>query len=187
MVFTLQEAAWVATSVGAMIAGVSMFLAYRTLQRHHANFTADHDRSKKARAVDLILQWNENTLGHRRAIEAAFLGLLDKNKPGGVVQLSRQEATKIYNSQPNTLDWELRFHLIELLNFFEAVAVAWESGVADRELIERSFRGVLRNYYDGLHNFIAVVNELRETDPWEPYVTLIRRWEPQLPSLPSSR
>lgn len=180
----LQQIAWLAAAFGAMMAGMSTFFAYLTFRRQSASFIADHERSKKASAVDLILQWNQNTLIHRRSIETAFPGLLDRSTSRGVVELTKQQATNIYNSDPKSPDWELRFNLIELLNFFEAVAVAFESGVADRKLIEDSFRGVLRNYYEALHNFIVVVKESRGLNPWEPYVTLIRRWEPELPELP---
>jgi len=175
MVETLQVIAWVAGSLGALVTGCSAFLAYRSLQRQQISFQADHDRSKRALGVNLILQWNASTLSHRRAIEKTFPGLIDR-QDGKIVELTKQQAQEIYTAQPGSDHFELRFHLIELLNFFEAVAVAYQHGVADQVLIDQCFKGTLLNYHGALHNFMKAVEKSRGYNAWAPYENLINNW-----------
>jgi len=183
MAEVLQQVSWVASSIGILATGCSAYLAYRSLNRQQKIVKADHDRSKRAFAVKLLLKWNNNTLVHRRAIEKAFPGLLD-HKHGDYTQLTKKHATEIYNATNNESElFELRFHIIELLNFFEAVAMAYENSVADQEILETSFKGTLNNYYIALHDFLAIVEDCRQYQPWKPYITLVRRWNPNLPPL----
>jgi hypothetical protein len=176
----LQTASWIAGSLGLLTAGLSAFLSFRVLIRNVVSFRADHDRSRRAEALKLLLIWNDNVLTHRRAIEKQFHGILDND--GGIsdkVYLTEEHATKIYLAKlENVDDWELRFHIIELINFLEAISVAYIWGIADRELIEFSFKPTILNYSKALQHFVAVVIACRGHDPWKPYTELLELWKP---------
>jgi hypothetical protein len=182
----LQAASWVAGSLGLLFAGLSAFLAYLALRRNIAVFAADHDRSRKAQVLQLLLLWNDNVLKHRRAIEERFPGLLDiKRDFAGKVYLTEDHAREIYLSKPGSPDWDLRFHLIELVNFLEAIAVAYLWGAADRRILDESFRPTIINYSNALRNFVHAVQTCRGHDPWAPYTRLLKTWEqPALPPQP---
>jgi hypothetical protein len=175
----IQMISWIAGSAGLLVGGLSAFLAYKVLKRNIVSFRADHDRSRKAEALKLILLWNENALKHRRAIEKRFNNLLDiTNDFRTQAYLDKGEARKIYLSKPDEEDWELRFHLLELFNFFEAVSVAYLHGVADSELVEASFKSTLLHYNKALRPFVEFVEESRNYDPWKPFTELLGIWEP---------
>jgi hypothetical protein len=154
---------------------------------------ADHKRRMQEFAVKLVLDWNQNTLIHRRALEKAIPGLIDNRTDRRVAELTWEKASAIYHSSPQDGDqWELRFNIIQLFNFFEAVAVASETGVADREVIRRSFEGTLTKYAGALSQFVSVVSEARGYPPWAPVQVLLNRWKdlppiPNPPGLPERR
>ena len=177
---TLEEFAWIAGGAGGLMTGVSAFLAFLTLRRYHRTFAADHDRKKRDLALALVLQWNQNTARHRRAIEKVFPGIVDKRNDGTSSEFTRQRAEEIYKANPEEPDWELRFHIVELLNYFGAISVAAQQGIADLEIVRSCFKGTLTNYYKALDNFIDVVQESRGYNPWDSYQQMVRDWQPKL-------
>src|SRR5262249_7637081 len=107
--------------VSALIAAVGLLVTARTLR-------ANPDWNRRSFGAELVLQWNERTSAHRKAIKLYRPGLVDLRQ-GDIVEITRADAKGIYESRPNpgeiAPEWELRFHFIELLNFFSAVAAAY--------------------------------------------------------------
>jgi hypothetical protein len=126
----------------------------------------------------MTADWNLRTAVHRQAIEKIKPGLID-TAHGKVTEITNCYAHTIYSSKPGTPEWELRFHFIELLNYFEFVATAYENGVADKKMIEVGFKAVLVRWHKVLTNFIDTVAKSRGYRPeelWTPYQALVKRW-----------
>jgi hypothetical protein len=73
-------------------------------------------------------------------------------------------------------DAELRSHIIELLNVFEAIATAFRHHAVDRAMVEEQFRATLVRWKNILDPFIKIAWEnYRESEglPWEPYAELV--------------
>ncbi|MGF1638419.1 MAG: DUF4760 domain-containing protein [Cyclobacteriaceae bacterium] len=159
-------------NVISLITIIGLFLTFWTLK-------ANHDWNRRHYATNLIAEWNSKTFSHRKAIETMRPGLVDLDKNGDPVEITKRDATAIYlsNSTQNVELCELRFHFIELLNYFESISVAYRSGVGDQQIIEESVRSALIRWNDILVNFIQVVNEHRGYEPWEPYTTLVNYWK----------
>jgi hypothetical protein len=128
----------------------------------------------------IVTDWNERTADHRRALEKHMAGLIDR-RPGAPVQLTRDRAVAIYESEyggaggANDL-WDVRFHLFELLNYFEVVAIAYRHSTADRLIIDDAFKQTLSRWFDVLNDFITIVEDRRGYCPWQPYVDLVNEW-----------
>ena len=123
----------------------------------------------------MIAQWNDETSAHRKAIEKLRPGLIDLNKQGAVVELTKADATAIYTSKIDTPEWELRFHFVELLNYFEVIAVGYRNRVGDGQMIEESLRHVLIRWRKILRNFMEVVQEHRGYEPGDVHDRVVSR------------
>ncbi len=173
---------WLLEHITQILTVIGLFLTAWTLW-------TNHDWNRRQYAVNMLADWNARTSIHRKAIESLRPRLVDVDKTSHeVVEITGDDATKIYGSLPtdsDTTKWELRFHFVELLNYFEFISVAYSYNVADQQIIEESFRNVLERWYDILHEFINVVAENRRyknpESPWQPYVDLIKSWKATTP------
>ena len=159
------------TALGAVATAIGVFVAYRALK-------ANHDWNRRQYAVKLVEDWNPQTLVHRKAVEALLPGLIDVDKQSRkIAEITKQLALEIYASKSGEPYWELKFHLIELLNYFEPVSASYQNLVADEAMVRDSFKQPLENWYQALQNFITVVAENRRLNPWKPYTDVIARWK----------
>ena len=163
---------WLFPNIIPVITAVGLILTFWTLK-------SNHDWNRRHYATNLIVEWNNKTFSHRKAIEMIRPGLVDLDKKGDAVEITKKDAISIYTSVPNEKEnlWELRFHFIELLNHFEAISVAYRNRVGDQRIIEESVRNALIRWHDILTNFIQVVNDHRGYDAWEPFTTLVNYWK----------
>jgi len=162
---------WFLPNVGPILTALGLLFTVKTLK-------ANHDWNRRNYATNLVAEWNNKTFAHRKAIECLKPGLVDLNKQREPIEITKMDASTIYCSKPtDTQDWELRFHFIELLNHFEAIAVAYRNGVGDRIIIEESLGNSLIRWHEILVNFIKTVNEHRGYEAWEPYTNLVNYWE----------
>lgn len=162
-------------NVGPFLTAIGLFLTVWALK-------ANHDWNRRLYAANLVAEWNDKTAHHRRVIERIRPGLVDLDVTSkDVVELTKKDANAIYTSKPEDDGeeslWELRFHLIELLNHFESITVAYRNRVGDPQMMEESLRSPLIRWHDILHNFIQVVKEHRGYEPWEPYVVVVSYWK----------
>ena len=110
--------------------------------------------------------------------------LLDQqSKPEKLISLNRmlledafpEELAKSRDKQPSM--WETRNHCIALLNYFEFVTAAWENQVADREMIEHSFKNTILRWYRDLYEFMALMKNTRKYEPWPPLQRVVEHWK----------
>jgi len=163
------------TEIGVVITAIGVFLAFFTLR-------ANHDWNRRERAIAMAEKWNTQTLVHRKAIERAIPGLYDINKKSvTVVELSVNRATQIYLANPEDedqfSDWELRFHFIELLNYFEDVALSYLHQVGDQHILDEAISRPLLRWYAILSPFMKVVKEHRGYDAWEAFSSIVKIWD----------
>lgn len=159
-------------AVGAIGTLIGAFLVYRTLK-------CNHDWQRREYAINLIRDWNIHTSKHWQVLEGVFPHLRDVDRTGGTVtEITKQQAKDIYTCEPdNTRYWELRYHLVEMLNYLEYVSMSYEQKVADQEIVETSLKDIMIKYYDILKNLIDVVETCEGYLPWEPYTALIGKWK----------
>lgn len=164
IVYFTPPVAFVATATSA-------YMAYRALR-------ANHEWNRRQAALKIIEDWNDRTVTHRKAIETAIPGFvdIDQKKDVPLQIINPERAEKIYRSKPGTPDWDLRFHLIELGNYFEYIAFAYIHHVADRKILETAFLNTLSRWHQGMEHFILIVKKNRGYHPWQPFSDLIGHW-----------
>lgn len=154
--------------IGVVVAAVGAWLAYRTLK-------SSHDWKRRQYTMDLLRRWSDNAIEHAKALETAIPRILEQDQRADGSELTRQRATEIYLADAESPDWKLRYHIYELLNYYELVATSYLDGLADDKIIDEAFAQQVLRYHDRLKNFIDVVEERRGQHLWPP----IRRFVEQ--------
>lgn len=158
------------TLIGVIATAFGVWMAYRTLR-------ANHEWNRRQYIIDIMREWGVKAIAHAKEIEKAFPTLLDEDSSQEGNELTRKRAIEIYTCKPDHPDWELRYHIYEILNYFEIVATAYLDGVADDKIIEGTFRDQMIRYYDRMHNFIKIVEERRGHNPWPPYKYFVEKFK----------
>ena len=112
---------------------------------------------------------------HRNTIEAYYPGLYNSEF---FDLLNRSEAQALYettqSADPNL--YAVRQSIVDLLNYFEVVALMVDRGIADEDIV-RAFAGsAMMRWYSALAEFAAVYNERRAVCVWAPYYRLMEAW-----------
>ena len=111
--------------------------------------------------------------------------LLNQRSPSETVRLNRMLLEDAYpkeiaaSSEKHPSLWETRQHIVALLNYFEFVAAALENQVADREMIENSFKHTILRWHRDLYEFMVLIKKTRNYEPWPPLQRLVDHWKKQ--------
>lgn len=160
-----------------------------------------HEWYRRHFAVEMIREWNNHSKTHKAAIENAYPQLFrDEGQREARPRIDKEEARRIYFSikddgtgdptktvSTNGSDdptkivdsarWETRNHCIALLNYFEFVASAWENQVADRQMLEDSFKKTILRWHHDLEEFMTVMAKTRQYEPWPPLQRVVAQWK----------
>ncbi|MBC6426072.1 MAG: DUF4760 domain-containing protein [Ekhidna sp.] len=161
--------------IAILVAIIGFFLTIRKLK-------ADHDWKRREFTANMIADWNQKTSSHRKEIERLMPGLIDKiERKEEITKITQSKAREIYESLPDKdgTNWKLRFHFLELLNYFEYISSVYLNRVADKKMVEESFKTTLIQWNRILNHFIEEVKTHREYQnkkPWGPYHEVIKLW-----------
>lgn len=168
--FEIELALRFVTTFGAIGTCIGAWLAYRSLK-------ANHDWQRRQYAIGILRDWNDITADHAKAIEKAFPYIRDIDRIRGAInEITRDQAKEIYTCDPKHPYWELRFHIVELLNHLEFIVAAYSQNVADQEFVTEVFKRPLIKWYNILKNFLEIVEQCEGNQPWELYVAHVTRW-----------
>ncbi|MCG8373844.1 MAG: DUF4760 domain-containing protein [Balneolales bacterium] len=161
-------------TISLLIAGLGLILNFIRLK-------ANHDWNRRVEASKMIAEWNSETSKHRKAIEDIEPGIIDINinsDKAEIKEITKTRAAEIYSSNDvKSPDRELRFHFIEILNYFEYVASAYDNKVADKKMIEESFMNTMIAWEELLHNFIVEYGKHRKSNSWKPFTDVVNIWK----------
>jgi hypothetical protein len=164
-------AEWI-TAVMTTVIAISVFIAWRQLR-------ADHERSRRERAIELILEW-AMSLNPKASISRKFVETLNEEQS---LSLSKQESFNVEEKYKTLLSGcleecedsfksesgritlthrqitSIRWEVISYLNKLEAILSAWRHNVADKDIIEEQFKYLIRpeDGHELLPNFLKVV------------------------------
>jgi Domain of unknown function (DUF4760) len=152
-----------------------------------------HQWNRRHFAVEMIREWNNQSSLHKAAIENAYPELFREEGPQqSRPRIPKEEARRIYFSTKDEepkkngedpakivdpVRWETRNHCIALLNYFEFVAAAWENQVADRKMVEDSFKRTILRWHHDLEEFMNVMKSTRGYEPWPPLQRVVTKWK----------
>ncbi len=66
--------------------------------------------------------------------------------------------------------------IVGLINYFEGMSIAYNNGVADKKMFEKSFKKLIGRWYGRLEGFIQVYKKICECD-WKPFEELGENWK----------
>jgi hypothetical protein len=161
------------TALGAIGTLISALFILQTLK-------SNHDWQRRQYALDILRDWNKNTNESGHAVEKAFPGIRDIDKTTGRVnEISKDRAKRIYISNPESdgEDFALRCHIIQLLNYLEYVVTAYNSNVADEEVVLSGLKTPIIRWVTILANFLDIVEMCEGFQPWAPLRQTVKEWE----------
>lgn len=166
--------------VGSLSTAVGVFLAFLTLHN-------THEWNRRHYTVVFFDDWNERGRKHLAVLEKQFPDFfavpdiiskpeimeswcIDKNLAKKIVEAKSEPQV------PCTIETEIRGHLIELLNYFEGIATAYEQYVVDRVVIEESVGTVILNVWVYFQPAIDEFRKAKRRDPWPPLSRVVELW-----------
>ena len=163
------------SAIGVVGTIIGVFMVYDTLK-------CNHDWNRRKYTLDIMKEWNDNVMRYAIEVERVCPHLFDIDKKSStIVELTLEQATKIYTSTSQKEEDKdnvvVRHALNSILNQFEFLATAYMQNVADKQIIEESFKKQLIRLHKILSNYLKVVEEHRKYQPWEPYINLVEKWE----------
>jgi hypothetical protein len=179
----LDEEAWIAMEQSSILEAVLDFLGnvVTILGFPFAIWTLRLNRDWKRReyVMKLIEEWNARTIIHRQVVEKAIPTIWSGHHPNqAVVEFSEDFAKRVFFSKPSDqADWELKFHLNELLNYFELICSSWKYGIANKRIVKEMFQPVLvRWHWRILSRYICEIQREDHRDPWPIYSAVMNEW-----------
>ena len=168
------------TAVSSVSTAVGVLLALLTL-RH------THEWNRRHYTVEFLDDWNESARRHLTVLEKQFPEFfavpdfikdpnlmnswrLDQDRAKQLVEVKLE----LQGSDPNELG--VRGHLLELLNYFEGIATAYEQHVVDRAAIEESVGTIILDVCVYFQPFIEEMRKVNRRDPWPPLSRVVELW-----------
>lgn len=167
MLDTISEFAKLIGIIGTFI---GVWIAVRSLRENH-------EWNRRQYAMNIIVNWNQNTVEHAKAIEEQFPGIRYLDRMSGAMnEITLSRAIQILGAKPESEDFNVRFHIISLLNYFEYVALSASTQVADRDIIINTLSGPIRKWISVLHNFNNAVSQCWGFQPWDGLLKTVEQW-----------
>jgi hypothetical protein len=162
------------TVVGSVSTAVGIFLAILTLRD-------TQEWNRRQYTVDFLKNWNECTREHFVELEKQFpdfLAVPDFIKKPDLVEswCIDKEKAKLIAEVKSESDRKLRVHLVELFNYFEMIASAYEQHVVDRDAVQDSAGTVILDFCVYFQPFINEMRKSNRRDPWPPLSRVIDLW-----------
>ena len=161
-------------AVGSVSTAVGIFLALLTLRN-------THEWNRRQFTIQFLGNWNESTRKHFVALEKQFpefFAVPDFITKPDLMELwclDKNEAKKLIEVKSES-EIELRGHLVELLNYFEGIASAYEQYVVDREAVVDSAGTVILDFCVYFQPFIEEMRKINRRDPWPPLSRVVELW-----------
>lgn len=157
MNFGIAAGALAAGALGAYYVGRALA---QTIQQRSESIT----EQKIARAFEFHRRWNDPALAQ---IKANFRELIESGRAHmaeHVEELIDKDSAK-------------RLAVVEVLNFFEELAIAVHTGVADNDTLYRGFRGPLSEYYATLEPWVKRHRSSKKRPTmWIELEKLVEKW-----------
>lgn len=162
------------TAVGSVSTAVAVFLAL-------LSFRNTHEWNRRHYTIEFLGNWNESTRQHFVALEKRFPEFFAV--PDFITNPDLMESWCLDRNQAKELvevksadEIDLRGHIVELLNYFEGIASAYEQYVVDREAIEDSAMTVILDVCVYFQPFIEEMRKINRRDPWPPLSRVVELW-----------
>jgi hypothetical protein len=164
MTFGIGAGALAAGALGAYYLGRGLSETIRQRSESISEQKTARSEQKIARAFEFHRRWNDPALAQTKAIFREIIESGRAHVAEAVEQLIQNDRAK-------------RNAVVEILNFFEELAIAVHTGVADNDTLYRGFRGPLREYHATLRQWIEQHRSSKKRSTmWEELEKLVNEW-----------
>jgi hypothetical protein len=159
---------------GVVVAVISLIVSYQ-LSKQEYEWRREHF------TVELLGKFKDQVREHREILMQTFPALhhSDGGCPPSREQCARIIAAKkgAYLLDDKSDAFEVRHHVVSVLNIFEHVAFAYERQLGDRDAIEASFSPLILRWHGFFANFIEEQNREFGADMWPPLTRVAQKWK----------
>jgi hypothetical protein len=144
-------------AIGTVVAVIALLFTY-------LQFRDYHEFNRRAKAMELLSRFNAEVGPHREEIVKAFpkINNADAHQaPSRAQCLQIVQATTAGEKIPGITDdaLALQRHLNSVFNYFEDVAIGWDSSVADEKILDDSMTIPLLRWYETLSEYDQAVKD----------------------------
>ncbi len=170
----------VSQTLGILLVALSIYVSWRSFQEQQRSFHDQHEWNRRQYTSELLGRFNAELKDHRAPIMQAFPGLYHQVSSAPP---SHEECRKILKAQKGDFSvrgvdaFELRNHIVSVLNYFENVTLAWESQTGNQDTIKESLSLTILRWHDFFHNFILEANDEMGGDAWPPLNRVVGTWK----------
>jgi hypothetical protein len=160
----------IATPIGLLLTSAGLALSVKVMRNNH-------DWNRRQYAMNIVGSWSQETGDHSRAIEEYFPSIRGRsNEAGDLGEISKEVALKILRAEKGTPEFEIRFHIVSMMNYFEHVVAAYANCVADEKIITDHLRNPIDKWVHALGNFNEIAEQEWGYQPWEPLIQMVSFW-----------
>ena len=151
--------------LGTTVAVVGVFIAWQQYERAQRVFAM----------TEIVARWNDNTSDLKNTIEAQYPGLYNRDF---FDLLNKSQAQALFDATEasDAALFGVRQGIVELLNYFEYIALTCHTGVADETIVREFAGGAMKRWNIALAEFVHIYNEERGSCVWGPYYSLMEAW-----------
>jgi len=150
---SIEIATWIIAVVGAITTS--------TILIYYRQYKSDHERSRREKAVDLLVEWTKN-LNEKSSLAKKFAETLDQkqslclfNQETFMTEVKNKKLLDAYfakkiEAKDNKIHLsmedvaQLRWDVISYLNLLEAILTAWRHNIADKDMILEEFKYLVK-------------------------------------------
>ncbi|HZF13514.1 MAG TPA: hypothetical protein VFE33_32375 [Thermoanaerobaculia bacterium] len=161
-------------TMGVLVAAASLVLSLWGIREQH-------EWNRRQQALTILEKFNSEVAPHRTAIFAAYPGINDENtnqiptheECQTIIKARKPGETKIRGIDA----FELRSHLVSVLNYFEDLAIAWEYQVGDQTILEEAAAPVILRWYQVFQPCITEMDKEAGESVWPSLERVVASWE----------
>ena len=171
---TLKLALAVIQTLGIVLAAASLVVALYGIRQQH-------EWNRREQALAIVSKFNTEMRPHKEAIFLAFPGINDAQNNQIPTQeecvtiiKARARAVKIVR---NADAFDLRDHVLSVLNYFENLTIAWEYHIGDREIIEEATAPVILRWHKVFEPCMSEMNKEVGEEVWPSLQRVVTEWK----------
>jgi hypothetical protein len=170
-----------ATAIGSVSTAMGIVLALLSLRNAQQTLQDAHEWNRRHYTVEFLSDWNERARTHLAELERKFPDFFAV--PDFINNPEEMKSWRMHHIEAKNVvaggagdKLEIRTHLIDLLNYFEGIASAYEQYVVDRLAVEDSVGTVIQDVYVYFQPFIEEMRQINRRDPWPPLSRVVDVW-----------
>jgi len=146
---------------------------------------SDHEYRRRMYAIEITKTWNDKIFTSRSVIIKMWPDRYNQIKPlswDEIISVRDRQLELLKNKDNNdflTITNEyylITDHITRVLNFFENIAQAVFTKVADEEILKENFKGILFHWHNLFCDYINQIRIVRKYNVYSPVSSLYKRW-----------